>query len=185
MLLGNLTSQFLANVYPNELDQFVKQMLKVKYYIRYVDDFVILHQNRNVLEDYNEKIHQFLKRELFIKLNQDKSTIKPLSRGVDFLGFKFFYHHKLLKMRNIRKFYRKNLTFYDMYSEKEVNYDSIYDFIEGWIAYARHANTYSRIERLQEPIYRHLYFIPESARQSRENNLFCLPVFPAFLVFPA
>ena len=61
MPLGNLTSQFFANVYLNELDQFVKHKLKAKYYIRYVDDFVILHNNKQTLETYKEKINNFLK----------------------------------------------------------------------------------------------------------------------------
>ena len=61
MPLGNLTSQFFANVFLNELDQFVKHKLKVKYYIRYVDDFVILHNDKQTLETYKEKINNFLK----------------------------------------------------------------------------------------------------------------------------
>ncbi|MBI1968842.1 group II intron reverse transcriptase domain-containing protein, partial [Candidatus Woesearchaeota archaeon] len=56
MPLGNLTSQFFANVYLNELDQYVKHKLRAKYYIRYVDDFAILHQSREMLEEYKEKI---------------------------------------------------------------------------------------------------------------------------------
>ena len=61
MPLGNLTSQFFANVYLNELDQFVKHTLKAKFYTRYVDDFVILHNNKETLEKYKEQINNFLK----------------------------------------------------------------------------------------------------------------------------
>lgn len=73
MPLGNLTSQFFANVYLNELDQFVKHKLKAKYYIRYVDDFVILHNNKQTLEKYKEQINNFLKTiklELFYKTSK-------------------------------------------------------------------------------------------------------------------
>ena len=59
MPLGNLTSQFFANVYLNELDQFVKHRLKIKYYIRYVDDFVILHGEKEMLEKYKQLIEIF------------------------------------------------------------------------------------------------------------------------------
>ena len=109
---------------------------------------MILHPDKRVLEDYKSKISRFLEQELLIGLNQDKSVIKPLSRGVDFLGFRCFYHHKLLKMRNIRKFYHKELTLSEMYSVGEVNYDNIYDFIEGWVAYAKHANTYNLRQKI-------------------------------------
>lgn len=143
MPLGNLTSQFLANVYLNELDQFVKHTLKVKYYIRYVDDFLILHQDKNTLEYYEKQISQFLEQELLIELNRDKSVIQPLSRGVDFLGFRCFYHYKRLKLRNLRQFHQKSQTFAEMYPRGEIGYDKLYDFMEGWIAYAKHANTYA------------------------------------------
>ncbi len=107
MPLGNLTSQFLANVYLNELDQFVKHKLKVKYYIRYVDDFIILNNDKNKLEFYKEEINNFLKENLLIELNHEKSKIMPINRGIEFLGFRNFYHHRLLKRRNTRKFFRK------------------------------------------------------------------------------
>ncbi len=143
MPLGNLTSQFLANVYLDKLDQFVKHILKVKYYIRYVDDFLILHQDKNKLEYYNQQISIFLKLELDIELNRDKSVIKPLNRGVDFLGFRCFYHYKLLQVKNLRQLYQKSQTSAEQYSERRIDYDEIYNFIEGWMAYAQQANTYA------------------------------------------
>ena len=80
MPLGNLTSQFFANVYLNELDSFVKHKLKAKYYIRYVDDFVILHQSRENLEIWKGQINEFLNNRLKLKLHPDKSKIISLSR---------------------------------------------------------------------------------------------------------
>jgi retron-type reverse transcriptase len=76
MPLGNLTSQFFANVYLNELDYFVKHKLKAKYYIRYVDDFVILNKNKQILEDYFIKIKRYLTN-LKLELHPDKSKIIP------------------------------------------------------------------------------------------------------------
>ena len=69
MPLGNLTSQFLANVYLNELDQYVKHKLKAKYYIRYVDDFVILSPSKKILLTYKEKIGQFVQNHLALILH--------------------------------------------------------------------------------------------------------------------
>ena len=109
MPLGNLTSQFFANVYLNELDQFVKHKLKAKYYIRYVDDFVILHSNIRILEEYKARIDEFLKERLGLCLHPDKSKIIRLESGVGFLGFRIFFNHKLVRKKNLLKFEKKLL----------------------------------------------------------------------------
>jgi retron-type reverse transcriptase len=88
MPLGNLTSQFFANVYLNELDNFVKRKLRIKYYIRYVDDFVILHKSKKQLQTWKEQINNFLQNTLKLQLHPNKSRIIPLSRGIDFVGFR-------------------------------------------------------------------------------------------------
>jgi len=143
MPLGNLTSQFFANVYLNELDQFVKHKLKAKHYIRYVDDFVILHHDKKLLECYQSEINKFLKYKLRLELHPDKSRIVLLKQGIGFLGFRIFYYHRLLKKKNIRRF-RSNLALLCLnYDLKLADYDKIYDFLEGWLAYSRYANAYN------------------------------------------
>ena len=103
MPLGNLTSQFFANVYLNELDYFIKHCLRAKYYARYVDDFVVLHASKPQLENWKGQIDAFLKRELGLELHPEKSRIISLSSGVDFVGYRNFYHFRLLRRKNIRK----------------------------------------------------------------------------------
>jgi retron-type reverse transcriptase len=107
MPLGNLTSQFFANVCLNELDYFVKHSLKAKCYIRYVDDFVILHNSKEQLEIWKHEIKYFLGDTLKLELHPQKSKIISLSRGVDFVGFRNFYYFKLLRKRNIRKMFSR------------------------------------------------------------------------------
>ncbi|MEK6889438.1 MAG: RNA-directed DNA polymerase [Nanoarchaeota archaeon] len=102
MPLGNLTSQFFANIYLNKLDYFVKHTLRAKYYIRYVDDFVILHESKEQLTKWKECINDFIIEELKIELHPHKSKIIPLSNGIDFVGFRNFYHFKILRRRNIK-----------------------------------------------------------------------------------
>lgn len=143
MPLGNLTSQFFANVYLNELDYFVKHKLKAKYYIRYVDDFVILHNSKEILEDYKSNINQFLKSSLKIELHPDKSKVIPLRQGINFLGFRNFYHYKLLRKTNIRKMQKKMKEFTKLYGAEQIDYDVVYDSFLGWFAYAKWANTYN------------------------------------------
>ncbi|MDK9719074.1 MAG: reverse transcriptase domain-containing protein [Trichlorobacter sp.] len=84
--IGNLTSQFFGNLYLNELDQFVKHELNVKQYLRYVDDFVLLHTSREMLVYYRQRIEEFLAQRLALELKQEQ-TLKRVSEGADFLGY--------------------------------------------------------------------------------------------------
>ncbi len=95
--LGNLTSQLLVNVYMNEFDQFIKHTLKAKYYIRYADDFVILHEGRQKLFEFLPAIREFLSLRLQLKLHPDKVSIATLASGVDFLGWVHFPDHRVLR----------------------------------------------------------------------------------------
>jgi hypothetical protein len=145
MPLGNYTSQFFANIYLNELDQFVKQRLRVKPYIRYVDDFVILHENEEQLEKWKQDIRIFLKERLRIDLHPDKSRVIPLSKGVDFVGFRNFAHFRLLRKRNIRKMQRK----VKLFKQKKKDFRELIESYQGWQAYARWANTHELREKIR------------------------------------
>jgi len=128
MPLGNLTSQFFANVYLNELDYFVKHNLGVRYYIRYVDDFVILHPLRRQLEIWKKKISNFLKKELKIELHEQKTRIIPLSRGIDFVGFRNFCYFRLLRKKSVRKM----LWRIEQYRKGEMDYEKLLEIFQGW-----------------------------------------------------
>ena len=95
--LGNLTSQLLANIYLDEFDRFVKQELRVPYYLRYTDDFVILSDDRNYLKKLLLKLAGFLDRRLKLSLHERKVFIKTYASGVDFLGWVNFLHHRQLR----------------------------------------------------------------------------------------
>ena len=84
--IGNLSSQFFANVYLDELDQQVKHRIHARHYIRYVDDFVLLHSSAQWLNDAHAAIASFLPAELAIQLNPRKTILQPIHRGVDFVG---------------------------------------------------------------------------------------------------
>jgi len=107
--LGNLTSQLLVNIYMNEFDQHMKHTLKVKYYIRYADDFVIFSEDKGYLEALIEKISQFLGNHLKLSLHPDKVSIKTLASGVDFLGWVHFPDHRVLRTVTKRRML-KNLS---------------------------------------------------------------------------
>jgi RNA-directed DNA polymerase len=95
--LGNLTSQLLVNIYMNEFDQYVKQRLKVKYFVRYADDFVFISADRAYLENILSQITEFLHHELRLNLHPDKVSIKTFASGIDFLGWVHFPDHRALR----------------------------------------------------------------------------------------
>jgi len=148
MPLGNLTSQFFANAYLNELDYYVKHVLKIKYYVRYVDDFVILHESKEQLEIWKEQINNFLREKLNIELHSQKSRIIHLSKGIDFVGFRNFYHCRLVRKRNIRKMQKR----LDFLRNEEISYLELTNSYQGWQAYVKWANSFSLRKSIQKEI---------------------------------
>ena len=84
--IGNLSSQFFANVYLDVLDQYVKHGLRCRHYIRYVDDFVLLHESPQWLNEAQAKIEALLAEKLAARLNPSKTILQPIERGIDFVG---------------------------------------------------------------------------------------------------
>jgi RNA-directed DNA polymerase len=97
--IGNLNSQFFANVYLNALDQFVKHELKCRWYLRYCDDFVLLAASREQLLGWRERIRAFLAEQLLLELNDARERLRPVADGVDFLGYIVRPFHLLVRRR--------------------------------------------------------------------------------------
>lgn len=105
--LGNVTSQLFANVYLNELDQFVKHTLKVKYYLRYCDDFIILDTNRDILSEHIQRINLFIQNELGLYLHPHKIIIRKCTQGIDFLGYVVLPDNTILRTKTRNRILRK------------------------------------------------------------------------------
>lgn len=99
--IGNLSSQFFANIYLNELDQFIKHTLRAKHYIRYVDDFVLLHQSPQWLNKALKEIEYFLAQKLNAQLNPTKTILQPIHRGIDFVGQVILPHRRVTRKRTV------------------------------------------------------------------------------------
>ncbi len=99
--IGNLTSQFFSNVYLNPLDQYVKHTLKARHYIRYVDDMILVHEDRHVLEEWRNAIEAFLQDWLLLKLHPVRRIIRPVTNGADFLGYIVRPSHLLVRRRTV------------------------------------------------------------------------------------
>jgi len=103
--IGNLTSQFWANVYMNAFDHFVKETLSVSGYIRYVDDFVLFSSEKQQLWDWKKQIDNFL-GSLRVKMHPNKTQIFKVENGVPFLGFLIFPQHRYVLKEKIKRYKR-------------------------------------------------------------------------------
>ena len=106
--IGNLTSQLFANLYLDPLDQYIKRVLRVRHYVRYMDDFVIIHPSRSQLEIYRKQIEQFGEENLKIRFHPNKVILNRVDAGIGFVGFRSAPNGLFLRGRSIRRF-RKRL----------------------------------------------------------------------------
>lgn len=97
--IGNLTSQFFANLYLNELDQYVKRSLGVKFYLRYMDDFILLSESKEELLEFREKIKSFLADKLQLTLKEPNNEPISIYNGIDFLGYFIKPRYTLVRKR--------------------------------------------------------------------------------------
>ncbi len=105
--LGNITSQLFANIYLNELDYFIKHNLRIKYYIRYCDDFIIIDNDKEYLKKIILVISNFLNNNLKLSLHPDKIIIKKYHQGIDFLGYVNFPYYRTLRTKTKKRMFKK------------------------------------------------------------------------------
>ncbi len=140
--IGNYTSQYFANIYLNELDKYIKEKLKIKYYIRYMDDFIILLKTKEECKEIKKNVEKFLSDKLKLELNI-KSKYYPSKMGINFCGYVIYETHKLIRKRSKYKL-KRNISSWN-YQYLLDNLD-IRKFILSWnsfIGYFKHANSYN------------------------------------------
>ncbi|MBU4252640.1 MAG: reverse transcriptase/maturase family protein [Candidatus Omnitrophica bacterium] len=143
--IGNLTSQLFANIYLNELDEFVKHRLRVKFYIRYVDDFVIVSKGREYLVSLIEPIEGFLKECLKLDLHPVKRKIFSSRSGVDFLGYFIRPYYKIIRFGNIKRFLRRISRYKKTGRWEEKKEQSL----AAWMGYASQGNSYNLLRNIR------------------------------------
>ena len=151
--IGNLTSQLFSNIYLNELDQFVKKELKVKYYVRYADDFIILHQNRKELIKFIEEIRYFLVAKLELNLHPRKVSLRKFSWGIDFVGYVALPYHQVVRTNTKKRIFRKVKEKVALYKAKEISQQSLNQSIQSYFGILTHANTYKLKENLTNNLF--------------------------------
>jgi retron-type reverse transcriptase len=140
--LGNLTSQLFANIYMNELDNFIKHKLKAKYYIRYADDFVILSEDKDWLVNILNFISNFLNDSLKLNLHPNKIFIKTLNSGVDFLGYVLLPYHRVLRTKTKNRIFRKISQKMIGLKNNSITKKSFNQTIQSYLGVLKHCNGY-------------------------------------------
>lgn len=146
--IGNLTSQLFANVYLNEFDQFVKNKLKVKNYLRYTDDFVIVADNKSYLENIISSISTFLHKRLCLTLHPKKITIHKFHQGIDFLGYITLPHYRLLRTKTKMRIFRKLRCRIDEYKNGKISQQTLDQSLQSYLGVLSHANAYKLRQEL-------------------------------------
>jgi RNA-directed DNA polymerase len=138
--IGNLTSQFFANVYLNDLDHYAQEKLGCRGYIRYVDDITVFDDDKQRLWDIKSRCAEFLTGER-LSLHPDKTFVLPVTEGVDHLGYRIFPTHRRLRRDNVWRFLRKMNKMQALYAEDKSALDDINASVQSWLGHARHADT--------------------------------------------
>lgn len=139
--IGNYTSQYFANIYLNTLDHYVKEELKVKYYVRYMDDFAFVLNSKEECKEILEKITNFLTNKLKLKLNQKTNYFKG-KQGINFCGYRIFSTHILLKQSNKKKMYKRLKNWDKLYENKELDLKETFTKLASWEGHAKNADTF-------------------------------------------
>jgi retron-type reverse transcriptase len=151
--IGNLTSQLFANIYMNEFDQFIKQKLGVKYYVRYTDDFIILSADINYLRELLSPIHKFLRSDLGLSLHPKKVHIDKISQGTDFLGYVLLPHYRQLRERTERRVWRKINMKWENFRNGQISKLSLEQTVNSYLGVLSHANTYRICQEIKNRLW--------------------------------
>ena len=141
--IGNLTSQHFANLYLGELDHFLKDRLRVKSYLRYMDDFLIFGNDLQFLHNILNQVRTFLKNELKLELKEKVTRIAPVTEGVPFLGMRVFKNLIRLQRPNLIRFRKKLKQLESDYQSGIVTEEQLICSMNSRIAHLSHANTFS------------------------------------------
>lgn len=151
IFIGNYTSQWFANIYLNELDHYIKEVLCIKYYLRYMDDFILLVPNKLIAKQLYNKIEVFINSKLHLELNK-KSRYSPIKYGCDFCGY-IVYKDYIKVRKRIKKNIRNSIKKWNyLYLNHKFNYNKFILSYNSFISVLKHANTINYIKNINEKI---------------------------------
>ena len=158
--IGNLTSQFWANVYLNPLDHFIKRELKCSAYLRYVDDFLLFANDKATLWRWRQQVIAFLDAQR-LKLHERRCHPQPVTEGIPFLGFVVYPYQRKLKRRKGIAFRRHLRGLLARYRAREIPLRRVTASVQGWVNHVRYGQTY----HLRKAVFRGTPIKPPDRRR--------------------
>lgn len=146
--LGNLTSQLFANIYLNELDQFCKRILGIKYYVRYADDIVLIVENKECARQVLQDVRSYTENHLHLLLHPEKSKVFPLAQGVNSIGFKIHPTHRLLRNECKKKVKRKIKKMPNLIRQGEMTPEKANQMLCSWTGHAQNGDSLNFIMKM-------------------------------------
>lgn len=147
--LGNVTSQLFANIYLNELDQFIKHKLRAKYYLRYSDDFVILSDDKIYLKKLIFEISNFLRKKLKLFFHSNKVEIRKFSRNIDFLGYVILPHYVVLRTKTKKRIFKKISKKCEDLKNKKISEKSFNQSLQSYLGILKHCKGYDIVKKVK------------------------------------
>ena len=144
--IGNYTSQWFANFYLQDLDHYIKEQLKVKYYVRYMDDMLLFHRNKKELHKIRIALNEFLEKEK-LKIKENWQLFKVGSRPLDFIGYRFYRGYTTLRDSNFLRIKRRIKK---VYKKKKMDYMDACAIIS-YIGWLKHCDSYKFKEKYVNP----------------------------------
>ncbi len=151
--IGNLTSQFFANIYLNGFDHFIKEKLKVKKYVRYVDDFALFSDDKIFLKEARIALEKYLET-LRLKIHPIKSQLFQTKQGATFLGFRIFADHIRVKNQNLQRARRRLKNLQINYNQGNIKIKQVCQSLQSWEAHLKYGDTW----QLRKKIFDALVF---------------------------
>lgn len=151
--IGNYTSQYFANIYLNEMDYYIKKTFNIKYYVRYMDDFILFVSNKEECRVILKELSTYLKETLHLQLNR-KSNYYPSKMGIPFCGYHIFETHRLLIKKCKVKIKQQIRIWNHNYCKNVLSVDDVVLSWNSWIAHSSHCNSY----KLQQKMYNRILF---------------------------
>lgn len=148
--IGNLTSQLFANVYLNHFDHFVKEQLRVRWYGRYMDDFVIISPDKEYLKTVQAQCAKFLAEELQLELHPNKSRIFSAENGVPFVGYRIFHDHVLVRGRTLGRFQKRFQAMQRQVKRQHLQPEDLAATLQSFDGHLRRANAWRLRERFRQ-----------------------------------
>ena len=149
--IGNLTSQFFANVYLDAFDHYVKEVLKCKFYMRYMDDMVVFNDSKACLKEIRAAMIAALEK-LRLKVHRNRAQMWPVNRGTDWLGYRVYPTHRRLRRSNVRRFRMKLKRLAKDYKEGLIDLEDIKHSVMSWIGHVMHADSYGLRQMILDEI---------------------------------